>query len=196
MSALLEGPHVFSSIAQVDVVLSRLLHFPSSRAVLQLLLTIIQGNHSSIRQWSFVWFLLCVLRDATLLPLQMVSENEEDLLPAQIRSDFEYALSLLDKAVIESHLPLPSPTVKRRASTSLFDVLFGNNHDALADKDPEESAIDVTAPSFKNNLPSAKWDGGYDGVSKNDATGAAWADKTPMELLMLNRETVALDDVR
>lgn len=70
--------------------LSLLMTSVSARAALCTLLQVVHNNPTYIRSsWSVVWLTLCQMRDSALLPLGMVSDAEADLLPSQIRLEFE-----------------------------------------------------------------------------------------------------------
>ncbi len=153
----------------------RLLDFPSVRSALQLLFQVILQNQSHISCWSLVFFVLGVLRDSTLLPPQMVVEGDSDLLPVQIRNDFELRLAALDRAIIEACRPAVPSLARTHTKSSpsllslqgLGEALFGG---AELPSEPisAEEAMLRHADSYmadsarRNDLPSARWDTGYE----------------------------------
>lgn len=123
----------------------------------------------------------------------MVLLADADSLPAADRQQFETSLAALDKPVILSNsLPISkTPRVHTKASPSLLslqglgEVLFGGAERAdvpntVAASPAEEEAAAVQAymrdPLRRNNLPSARWDAGYEGVIDALSSDAASAD--------------------
>lgn len=171
----------------LDSLVSRMMSFPSMRASLSLLLQVVHTNQTQLTLWPLVWHFLGVLRDAALLPPQMVRCGESDSLPAQGRLMFEARLAALDRAIIKAE----SPTVVRvpthaKSSPSLLslqglgEALFGgggterasaDGEEVMSAQDQEERAVQayLRDPVKRRNLPSARWDLGYEGVGADSA---------------------------
>ncbi len=173
--------------------LPRMLSFPSVRASLVLLLEVVHSNQTQITLWPVVWFFLGVLRDAGLLPPQMVLMAESDCLPAADRLQFETTLAALDKAIIQaSSSPIAKPRAHTKASPSLLslqglgEVLFGGGGERveLADitalSPAEEEAANTQTymrdSTRRNNLPSARWDAGYEGMGDTSSNSSSSLD--------------------
>jgi hypothetical protein len=135
--------------------LSTLLTSMSARAALCTLMQVVHLNPTYISQsWSVVWFTLTQLRDCSLLPLEMVSETDPDLLPSRARLDFE--LRLL-KTVTSKKADTSKTKVKKASSLLSFgDFFFGSGQ-------ADEDASDRVAPSLVVNRADVKrWDSGYE----------------------------------
>lgn len=154
---------------------SELIAFPSTQKALLFTLEVISSYSSFITSWEVVLFCLAVLRDHILLPSDMVLDVDGDILPPNIRHDFDTKLSKLDPDA--SSKP---PTESRKESNSrgsflslqvLGEALFGASSSAeysvsahglgrpeVRDEDKEMLALLVE----RYSKPSSRWDAGYD----------------------------------
>ena len=156
--------------------LHRIATFSSARLSLLNLLQLIHSNQNHIRDWSLVWKLLSFLRDCAILPGKMVVDAEVDLLPINVRLEFENKLSVLDRIVIHQNQHLLVKPKKTKSSSSILsfqglgEALFGSSPSLDDDEEgkgaPMLMLLDVKefSPLSPPNLPSARWDLGYEEV--------------------------------
>jgi len=139
----------------------------ASRAALATLLQLLHTPNPSFKYgWLSIWFTLAALRDATLLPRDMVVDQDADLLPAQVRVEFHSRLQELN-----GHKREKRPRAAKRSTSILTlqrlgEAFFGISTEA--EDEEEVEAVDV-----------AKWDSGYDLeqgeiLEKNEDEEAEW----------------------
>jgi hypothetical protein len=182
------------NIVSTDL-LDRMIIFPSIRASLFILLQIIQFNQTRIHCWTIVLYILGVLRDLMLLPPSMVLDGEIDILPGQVRLDFEALLLKQDFATVCGFMPqFLSNKLPERPSSSLLslqglgEALFGGSIEATdtegpSKEDDEKLFFQQYTQSIvhKNNLISARWDCGYENASVGMHETLANADVTMLK---------------
>lgn len=138
----------------------RLLKFPFCRFALINLLQALQTDVSSHYAWRLLWKSLSFLRDCRLLPAALVVDTEKDLLPSNIRSEFEEKLLLLeDKNLFGDN----SKTMKRSSNSilslqGLGEAIFGST----ADGDNPNVPLDYETEMNNHCRLSARWDQGYE----------------------------------
>eukprot|EP01038_Epipyxis_sp_PR26KG_P004477 gene4477-6328_t len=161
------------------------INFSSARFALITLLQVIQANHFNIKNWSVIFVCLGLLRDSTLLPEEMVSKglDNHDLLPPNVRKDFEVELFRIDSSLVDELQRKPIIRKKTRKAPSLLslqglgEALFGPSTGNGEDEIKNDSTIipsmnnNVTSTSNNDlfdeqlchifNLASSRWDGGY-----------------------------------
>lgn len=174
---------VVADITMVDptMLMYQLRHFESTRLAVSTLLGVIQNNQAAITHWVLVWYFLGGLRDCAILPTEMVVDADEDLLPPNIREEFESLLISEDKRTFELNKPTPPKKVVRQPSSilslqGLGEVFFGGSSHGEEDDEPGDSpggspSSELGAYNaeiveykhiFKLNAISARWDSGYD----------------------------------
>lgn len=174
------SPLTDGAIADSALLLYQLRHFESARISAFTLLTLIQSSQAAIGNWSLVWYFLGGLRDCAILPKEMVQDVDVDLLPPNIREEFELALLDIDCAAFEQQKPVAPKKVKRQ-NTSLLslqglgEALFGGaeGDDSRTDSPLQEGLADEAynaelvdfKHAFKLDAVSARWDAGYEFVT-------------------------------
>lgn len=114
-----------------DSMMDGLLTSIASRSALGTLLLITHKSPSylSNQSWKFLWIILALLRDCSLLPAKMVildvdSNNDTDLLPPACRVEFEGRLLAARRKEVEAQLVLKKginpTTLAVKKSTSLL----------------------------------------------------------------------------
>jgi hypothetical protein len=169
-------------IVSIDLV-DQMVAFPSTRASLFILLQVIQFNQTRIHCWSIVLYILGALRDLMLLPPQMVLDSEKDILPVQVRSDFEALLLKQDFATVCALMPQSSfNRTPNKYSSSLLslqglgEALFGGSVETVdverpSKEEDEKLFFDQYRQNsvHKNNLSSSRWDCGYEQIFVDNA---------------------------
>jgi hypothetical protein len=167
--------------------LSSLVMSVSARAALCTLLQVVHNNPTYISQsWPTVWYALSQMRDCSLLPLEMVSESDSDLLPTRARLDFE--LRLL-KAINGNKTTQATSKVKVKKATSLLsfgDFFFGSSQTDEDESDRLPAALVVKRSDVK------RWDTGYEEFESvatekskpSDSTESSSADDPDVALRM------------
>jgi hypothetical protein len=160
-------------------------HFESARLAASTLLTVVHNHQGHITQWAVVWFFLGGLRDCAMLPKEMVEDPDTDLLPFNIREEFEAVLLDADRRHFDQRRPLAPKRVRRQSSSilslqGLGEVLFGGS--AAVSEDGEEDSplagdsvksdpgsfatYRTEVAAFKHlfhlDAVSARWDAGYE----------------------------------
>lgn len=174
-------------ITEHDTMIHQFRHFDSSVSSATTLLSVIQTYQSTLSDdWSIVWYFLGGLRDCALIPKELIVEREADLLPPNIRVDFENKLIDIDKTVFEQTCP-KQPKKIRKSNSSLLslqglgEALFGSDDRGIQDADKsgddgnggDGSSSNSSTDSytrdlsefhtlFKLNAVSARWDAGYE----------------------------------
>lgn len=180
-------------ITEYDTMIHQFRHFDSAVSSATTLLSVIQTYQSTLSDWSIVWYFLGGLRDCSLIPKELIVEREADLLPPNIRLDFENKLIDIDKTVFEQTCP-KQPKKIRKSSSSLLslqglgEALFGS--DDRGAQDADKSADDGSGSDgsfngstdsynrdlsefhtlFKLNAVSVRWDAGYEGGGMSSST--------------------------
>lgn len=180
-------------ITEHDTMIHQFRHFDSAVSSATTLLSVIQTYQSTLSDWSIVWYFLGGLRDCSLIPKELIVEREADLLPPNIRLDFENKLIDIDKTVFEQTCP-KQPKKIRKSSSSLLslqglgEALFGS--DDRSSQDADKSADDGSGSDgsfnsstdsynrdlsefhtlFKLNAVSVRWDAGYEGGGMSSST--------------------------
>jgi hypothetical protein len=172
-------------ITEHDTMIHQFRHFDSAVSSATTLLSVIQTYQSTLSDWSIVWYFLGGLRDCSLIPKELIVEREADLLPPNIRLDFENKLIDIDKTVFEQTCP-KQPKKIRKSSSSLLslqglgEALFGSDDRGAqdADKSTDDGSGNDSSSSrtdsynrdlsefhtlFKLNAVSVRWDAGYEG---------------------------------
>ena len=170
------------AIADSALLLYQLRHFESARCSASTLLSLILSSQAAIGNWSVVWYFLGGLRDCAVLPKDMVLDVDADLLPPNIREEFELALLDIDRKAFEQGKPVAPKKVKRQ-NTSLLslqglgEALFGGaeTSEEVHSNSPFEGALSANEDynadladfkhAFKLDAVSARWDAGYEAVS-------------------------------
>lgn len=108
-----------------------------------------------------IWILLGLLRDTCLLPDSMVIESETDLLPRNVRMDFESSLLEADVALLRTRRPITTTTPKisedTRKSPSILslqglgEALFGTAGSDDEDDDENSSKNGDTTSTTASN---------------------------------------------
>lgn len=157
-------------------------HFESARLATSTLLTVVHNHQAAITRWSLVWFFLGGLRDCGMLPREMVEDGDPDLLPPNIREEFECVLLDVDRHAFEQQRPVAPKRVRRQSSSilslqGLGEALFGGSSldsDGSIEDSPEGGSSDADVFSaysasvaqfkheFKLDAVSARWDAGYE----------------------------------
>eukprot|EP01039_Chlorochromonas_danica_P002473 gene2473-2708_t len=148
--------------------------FSSIQKALLFMLDVISSYGSHIRAWEVVLYTLAVLRDHILLPSEMILDSEHDLLPPNIRMEFETELMKLDRGLdVNSSAQSDYDTKKEAASRGsllslqlLGEALFGASSPSI-DKELNNSAHDddkevLTLLVHRYRKRSSRWDAGYD----------------------------------
>lgn len=173
------------AVADAALLLYQLRHFESARASTSMLLSLIQTSQASISHWGLVWYFLGGLRDCAILPKEMVLDVDTDLLPPNIREDFELTLLEIDKSAFEQAKPVAPKRVKRQ-NTSLLslqglgEALFGGaDSDEMRVDSPLDGGLTETDAynadlvdfkhAFKLDAVSARWDAGYELLASTGA---------------------------
>lgn len=204
------------SARTADSLVPRMLSFPSMRASLSLLLQVVHINQTQLTLWPLVLHFLGLLRDAALLPPQMVRCGESDVLPAQGRLEFEARLANLDRVIIKAESPVVVRAPAHAKSSSsllslqgLGEALFGggteragvDGDEVLSIHDQEERVVQtyLRDPVKRRNLPSARWDVGYEEVGADPAVQLPYS--TDSEIFRraessLLRKSLSQDDFR
>lgn len=140
--------------------------YQSIQKSLILLLTLISHYRANIQTWELAIYPLAILRDFSLLPIEMITETDGDLLPSNVRQEFDFSLSKLDKLTKEIE---KNETKKVVESTSSFlslqvigEALFGSSENSNAENRSADELFDFEGTLFKLNLKSSRWDAGYD----------------------------------
>ncbi|RYG65284.1 hypothetical protein EON64_12250, partial [archaeon] len=156
--------------------------FPSLQKSLAILLDTLSAQSGHVARWELPLLLLCTLRDHILLPAEMVQEGEGDILPPNIRRDFEQALLSLDRAAeaeaaaqrnasSKSSNPGNNTRSSFVALQMLGEALFGSSSDNTAgavygeegDGQGKEEDKEVYMLLMERyNKRSSRWDAGYD----------------------------------
>lgn len=183
---LAEDQHTTKSeifLIDTDLLLYQFSHFEGARASATILLSIAHQYQSNFSNWLAVFYFLGCLRDCALIPKEIVVELEDDdILPPNIRLDFEHQLLELDKTIYEEIRPKLPKKVKRGSSSLLSlqgigEVLFGA--DNATESNPaqveEMKSSDNSQTNeylnpdmiefqalFKFNAISRRWDDGYE----------------------------------
>jgi hypothetical protein len=167
--------------------------YGSVQRSLLLLLNILSQNYSSISNWYLFLYPMIILRDFTLLPLDLILFDPEgnDLLPSNVRQEFEFHLHTLDrqdkqrqqdllaaKNAKEGNQGKDNEENTRKSSffalQLLGEALFGSsNHSSQRDfgnKDNEEENNEIGHELIKiinekYNVRTSRWDSGYEGVN-------------------------------
>jgi hypothetical protein len=173
-----------SGLVAVDpaILLYQFRHFESARLATSTLLQSIQHNQAAITSWSVVWFFLGGLRDCGMLPKDMVLDPDVDLLPVNIREEFEATLMDTDRRAFDQHRPVAPKRVRRQSSSilslqGLGEVFFGGST-GDSEEGGEDGAMDGSSSDagfgtynaelaeykhlFKLDALSARWDAGYE----------------------------------
>lgn len=148
--------------------------FSSIQKALLFMLDVISSYGSHIRAWEVVLYTLAVLRDHILLPSEMILDSEHDLLPPNIRMEFETELMKLDRGLdVNSSAQSEYDTKKEAASRGsllslqlLGEALFGASSPSV-DKELNNSAHDddkevLALLVHRYRKRSSRWDAGYD----------------------------------
>lgn len=148
-------------------------YFASTRHALSTLLQLIQCYHPSISNWALVWHLFGALRDAALIPPDLVLESDSDSLPQNVRHEFELKLLELDAKIINDNRPLrPAATPKKTASLlslqGLGEALFGGN----SSDNVTEAGLDPSSTDTQNRRKSS---GGLVLIAPDDSVNEARA---------------------
>jgi hypothetical protein len=171
-----------SSATDTSLLLYQFRHFEVTRSSAKLLLLLIQSNQTSLSNWTLVWYILGCLRDCTLLPKEMVMDVDVDLLPPNIREDFEGMLLDLDRTTFDNGKPKAPKKVKRQSSSilslqGLGEVFFGggggsddgggsrSSPDGVSDVATYHAELAQYKHVFKLGAVSARWDSGYEDVA-------------------------------
>lgn len=181
-------------ITEHDTMIYQFRHFDSAVSSATTLLSIIQTYQSTLSDWSIVWYFLGGLRDCSLIPKELIVEREADVLPPNIRLDFENKLIDIDKTVFEQTCP-KQPKKIRKSSSSLLslqglgEALFGSDDRSTQDTDKtvadDGSGGDGSSSTdsynrdlaefhtlFKLNAVSVRWDAGYEGGGSSNVSSS------------------------
>lgn len=175
------------TIADSSLLLYQLRHFESARSSASTFLNLIQNNQAYVASWSVVWYFLGGLRDCGVLPREMVVDVDADLLPPNVREEFEEVLLELDRKTFEQHRPIMPKRVRRQSSSilslqGLGEALFGGASDDGDQDSPgdgnsvEADAYNAELVGFKHlfrlDAVSARWDSGYE-ITQASASASA-----------------------
>lgn len=150
------------------------LAFPSAKSAMLNLLDLISTYTSKIRHWEIVLFVLALLRDFHLLPADMVTDSEADILPATVREEFDQFLHKLHRKINPASnvtdLTKKIPRITSETSSALQilgNALFGSSEPL----EPEENQDKMKSPldpevirSFyedKLNSATSRWDANF-----------------------------------
>lgn len=137
--------------------ISSLVMSVSARAALCTLLQVVHNNPTYISQsWSTVWYALSQMRDCSLLPLEMVSEADPDLLPSRARLDFELRLLKAITGKKTTHTSAKSKVKKATSILSFGEFFFGSAQTDEDDSEPLNSPIVFKRSDVK------RWDSGFE----------------------------------
>ena len=166
------------TIADSSLLLYQLRHFESARSSASTFLNLVQNNQAFVASWSVVWYFLGALRDCGVLPKEMVVDVDADLLPPNVREEFEEVLLELDRKTFEQRKPVMPKRVRRQSSSilslqGLGEALFGGgagddgNDDSPGDGNSVEAeSYNVEVVEFRHlfrlDAVSARWDSGYE----------------------------------
>jgi len=191
------GPLAEGAIPDASLLLYQLRHFESARTSASTLLGLIQTSQAAIGDWALVWYFLGGLRDCAVLPKEMVLDVDTDLLPPNIREEFELALLDVDRKAFEQLKPVAPKKVKRQ-NTSLLslqglgEALFGGSDSsseaARTDSPLQESLADEAYSAdladfkhaFKLDAVSARWDSGYEFAGTTSGASPSSPAGTPL----------------
>lgn len=174
---------------------------------LLLLLNIIATYYSSMSNWSLLIYPLVILRDFTLLPSELVflDAEQDNLLPSNVRQEFEFSLVSLDRQEQQQEAMLLAQeqqnlaNQKKQAENTrssfyalqlLGEALFGSSSSTAhssgkgryGSADDEDDTIEGTLIriiSDQYNLRSSRWDSGYEPSSNSSYHTASGAVSAP-----------------
>lgn len=140
------------------------LNFVSTQRSLLLLLEIILSFSHSIEHWEIVLYLLATLRDFSLLPGDFFVDKEEDLLPANLREDFDARMLEKDKETFATiTLAELRDNISTPTSPSTFqllgEALFGSSEKYNSPSSTHKNNIEGTIDNFLSSLDgySSRW---------------------------------------
>jgi hypothetical protein len=147
----------FSVMASTSAFLEVIINSVSARVALNTLLRLVQHCHNCFGafSWAVVWHSLGLLRDCVLLPKQMVTEVDKDILPTAVRTDFDARVKKTKESQVQSSKSNSGKgdDKKRTKSylslTSISEALFGPSADEQAEPAP-------------TSIRSYRWDEGYE----------------------------------
>lgn len=146
--------------------------FASTQKSLLFLLEIIATYSSAVHSWEGVLYSLSVLRDHILLPSEMVLDSDGDLLPPNVRVEFDALLTRLDRTLDgmsdQKETEVKKPTSQRGSFLSLHmlgEALFGSTEDSAGGElrevaDEEKEMLSMLVGRYSKR--SSRWDAGYD----------------------------------
>lgn len=116
------------------------------------------------RSWHAVWYSLGILRDCTLLPVEVVNESDMDLLPPIIRADFEGRLKAIHEVSSSSkntHITKEKKSLSLLSLQGLGEAFFGSSSNIAG---VESKMMDGPCRKGISNSMSSRWDAGYEDI--------------------------------
>lgn len=145
------SPRIQYRTVTMEEFVANLMHSLPARAALGTLLQVVHNNPTYIgSSWPVVLLALGYLRDASLLPREMVRDGEADLLPPMARTEFEGRLSAIERKKYASSQPAKKST-SLLSLQGLGEALFGQSEPAKNDASRQDMA-----------LSNGRWDAGYE----------------------------------
>lgn len=128
----------------------------AARAALGTLLQLCRNPPTGMqRGWSVIWYTLSTLRDSTILPKEMVLDPDTDLLPNQVRFDFEERLQYIANGMKKTQHKSPKKKVSILSLQGLGDAFFGTGGGTGTEEDEGQNTL-------SGGTSIGRWDEGYE----------------------------------
>jgi hypothetical protein len=169
---------------------SELVAFSSAQRSLLLLLEIASDFRGSVQRWEYVLVCLCTLRDHVLLPADLVLDPDADLLPPNVRADFDCTLQQLDRSQLQQPVTTSRKQKEEKAGyrasflslVMLGEALFGPDPSRTDAEEEENEVYRLLVERY--NKRNSRWDAGYDlAATQADLSMHAHATNTTKRLV-------------